>query len=97
MTPELEHWLDERLAQQRQRLLELVITIVERLLNHQIKCDGEARAQELEQQFAKFEQQFAKFQNATDQMQNLLEKLRRLDRAAHNVEPGDISGDPTIN
>jgi hypothetical protein len=77
MTPELERWLTERLERERQALLTLVIKVVERLLNEQIRRDGEARGQE-------FEQEFAKLQCTVDRMQNLIEKMTRLDRAAHD-------------
>jgi hypothetical protein len=74
MTPdELETYLAERFQRERQATLDLVIAIVERLLNEQLRRDGEV-----------CELGFEKLQNLIDQMQDLVEKRARLDHAAHN-------------
>jgi hypothetical protein len=77
MTPELDRWLTERLARERQATLELVKKLVEGLLTERFRRDGEACKRE-------FELEFAKLECSIDKVQNLIEKLARLDRAAHN-------------
>ena len=73
MTPEIEAWLNERLAEERKRVLELVVV----LLSEDIRRDSEARKQELEQIRAMT-------QAAFDRIEGVLEhQARRIDRAAH--------------
>jgi hypothetical protein len=75
ITPELERWLNERLAQERAVLLTVIIDEVKNLLKEQVWHDAEAGGQGLEQYFTKL-------QGFIDEMKALTERLARIDGAA---------------
>jgi hypothetical protein len=75
MTPELEAWLTERLARERQATTDLVIKVVTCMLNEQIRRSGEA-----------CDLGFERLQNLISQMQALVEERARLDSATPVVD-----------
>jgi hypothetical protein len=79
---QIEDFLTERFAREREATLELVFRVVERLLNEQIRRDGEAHGRELEQLSAKIQASFDRIEGVLEQQAD------RIDRAARG-EPLD--------
>ena len=79
---QIEDWLTERFAREREATLDLVFKVVERLLTEQIRRDGDACKREFGEEFAKLQSIVAEYQCTVDRLQGLIEQMQRLDRAA---------------